>query len=140
MDYLPVIADSNNAISESNETNNERSEPLPDVEQADLIIEALTWTPSNFSDGQVVTFTVSVGNIGPGNTTRGFYARFMIDDAQIGEKYISGILSGSSIDRVQVWPATPGEHTVKVIVDSHSQVTESNESNNEAVCSIQCVH
>ncbi|NIA12056.1 MAG: hypothetical protein GWP10_20620, partial [Nitrospiraceae bacterium] len=127
---IEAVVDPYNHVAESNETNNTLELNLTKVDRADLIVSNLTWTPSNFSDGQVVTFRASISNIDSGNTTRSFYTRFLIDDTQIGEKHIGGLPAGSSIDLVQVWPAAPGTHTIKVMVDSYNHVAESNESNN----------
>ena len=127
---ISMLADSNNDVFEFNETNNNRSEALPGIEYADLIVSGLTWTPSNFTDGEIVTFNAVIENIGIGDTSRTFNTRFLIDDVSIGEKSISGLTSVSSTSVAQTWSATPGEHKIKAMVDSNLWVAESNESNN----------
>src|SRR5450759_4415848 len=69
---------------------------IPLIQQADLIVSSLSWTPSNFSDGQVVTFNASIINVGLGNSTRGFYTRFLLDGVDIGGPSINGLASGNS--------------------------------------------
>ncbi|NQE45414.1 3',5'-cyclic adenosine monophosphate phosphodiesterase CpdA [ANME-1 cluster archaeon GoMg2] len=97
---------------------------------SDLVISNITWTPSNFTEGQVVTFDAVIANIGIGNTTTDFYTRFLIDDVNIGEKSVAGLDSGNSTNVTQTWTATSGEHTLKVVVDVYDTVVESNETNN----------
>src|SRR5450759_3977411 len=100
------------------------------VEIPDLTVSRITWTPSNFTDGQVVTLNATIGNIGSGNTTGGFSIRFLIDGSLLGEQNVSGLASGASINPTQEWTATPGQHTISTIVDVNNEVPESNESNN----------
>ena len=126
---LKVKADSNNQVLESNERNNSLKLNLTKVNQADLVISSLTWTPFNFSEGDIVTFNATVENIGIGNTTRGFYIKFLLDNVSIGEKYIVGLASGSFATVTQPWTATPGEH-IKIIVDPYDHISESSEINN----------
>ena len=127
---LKVKADSNNQVLESNETNNSLKLNLTKVNQADLIISSLTWTPFNFSEGDIVTFNATVENIGIGNTTRRFYIKFSLDNVSIGENYIVGLASGSFATVTQSWTATPGEHILKIIVDPYDHISESSEINN----------
>jgi subtilase family serine protease len=127
---IKAVVDYWNSVTESNETNNTLELNLTKIDQADLIVPSINWSPSNFSDGQTVTFNATVANIGAGNTTRGFYTRFFIDGSNIGEQYLSGLASGSSSSVTQTWTATHGEHNVSVIVDYYNYVSESNESNN----------
>ena len=119
-----------NATEVYNISRTAQSSDIVPGDAADIFVSELTWTPSNFSDGQTVTFRASINNAGKINATNGFYTRFLIDEVQIGEKYISGLNSNSTTDIFQVWPASPGTHTLKVITDYYNNVAESNESNN----------
>ncbi|MBU4222890.1 MAG: carboxypeptidase regulatory-like domain-containing protein [Euryarchaeota archaeon] len=127
---IKAIVDVNNNVAESNELNNSLEFSLTKVDQADLIVSSLTWTPSDFTEGQVVTFNAVIENAGYGNTTRGFYTRFLIDENYIGDRYFSGLSSGSSTLLSQTWVATPGNHTIKAVADANNHVSESDETNN----------
>ncbi|MBI4283375.1 MAG: PD40 domain-containing protein [Chloroflexi bacterium] len=129
---VKATADGNNTVAESNETNNSLSQTLPEVVASDLVITAVTWLPSeNIPDGQPVTLTAVVKNIGTGNTARDFYVRFEIDNTYIGHQLVSGGLAiGQSKQVSQVWTAAPGSHTAKAIADEGNAVAESNETNN----------
>lgn len=136
---IKAVADFWNSVSESNETNNSIEFDLPRIEQSDLVVSSLTWSPLNISDGQGITFNSVITNIGTGNVSRGFYVRFLIDGSYIGERYISGIASGSSSSVSQTWTATPGEHNISAIVDFYNHISESNETNNTAVFNLSKV-
>jgi len=135
-----VDADYYNQISESNETNNSLLLNLTKIDSPDLVISGITWTPLNFSDGQVVTFNATVQNIGAGSTTRSFYNGFLIDDVSIGERSLSGLVSGSSGTVLQSWIATPGPHRIKVAADIHNTVAESNKENNNLTISLPFIN
>jgi hypothetical protein len=85
--------------------------------QPDLIISNVTLNPTNFIDGQVVTFSAKLENIGMGNVTRSFITRFLVDDVSLGDQYTFGLNSGSSDTVSQDWVAAPGDHKIKVVVD-----------------------
>ncbi|MCK5724156.1 MAG: hypothetical protein KAI84_16615, partial [Gammaproteobacteria bacterium] len=127
---VSIKADQNNQIIESDETNNLLELDITKTKQADLNVSSLTWTPTDFTEGQIVTFNALIENIGNGNTTHGFYTRFLVDGTYLGDKYFSGLSSGSSTNIIHTWIATPGEHTIKTIVDANNHVSESNENNN----------
>jgi subtilase family serine protease/uncharacterized membrane protein len=122
----------NNLIPESNETNNVLSQALPEILFPELAVTHLIWSPTEIiNDGDVVTFTATVENIGAGNTTSDFYVGFEIDGVHIGSRPITGLVAGGSINVSQSWDADAGNHAVKVIVDYDGEITESDESNNE---------
>ena len=127
-----AIADENNTVTESNETNNELSQVLPQVPAGDLVVTAITWSPSeNISDGQLVTLTAAVKNSGTGDTSRDFYVRFEVDDTYIGHQLVSGgVAMGTTKPVSQTWTASPGSHTAKAIADEGNTIAESNETNN----------
>ncbi|MBI4286474.1 MAG: leucine-rich repeat domain-containing protein [Chloroflexi bacterium] len=98
----------------------------------DLTVSALTWTPTVISDGDVVTFTATVNNIGEGRASKDFYVRFDVDGVSIGHRFIAGgLAAGDSLPVSQTWVAIPGTHTVKALVDEYDAVIESVETNNE---------
>ncbi len=129
---IRVVADSNNAVPESNETNNALEVALPVIEAPDLIVENISWAPQNFVAGDLITLTATVRNIGAGSVSSyGRYIHFYIDGGYIGYAYSSAALSpNQSFDAKVQWRVTPGNHTLKVVVDTYNHIPESNESNN----------
>ncbi len=124
-------ADPYNAIQEANESNNNYASVLNPIPYPDLIVANISWSPAKLSDGQNIIFNATIQNTGAGNTSRGFWTRFFIDGAYIGDQYIyGGLASGSSIVTSQNWIASYGKQKVTGFVDYSNGITESNESNN----------
>ena len=130
---VKAVVDYYSEITESNETNDERSQALPEIPFPDLTVTDITWSPpTDIRHGDTVTFTATVENIGAGNTSSNFYVRFTIDDGYIGHQKVSGGLTAGGSSAVNLdWIAFEGDHTIKVIVDEYNAITEFNESNNE---------
>jgi len=123
-----------NLVSESNEENNELSKQIVVCASPDLTVTSFTFSPENPVDGQEVSITATVQNIGACDTMRGFYVTLYVDDDSYSTdtSYVSGGLNAdASIDVTLTWYATPGEHTLTVKVDYNGKVSESNEENNE---------
>ena len=129
---VKVIADGYNNIQEANEENNALSHDLPQAIAPDLTVSALSWTPEEgIRDGESVTLTAAVQNIGDGSTLREFNVRFEVDGKFIGRRKVAGLASGELKEVSLNWIATPGTHTVKVVVDERNEVAEREEANNE---------
>jgi subtilase family serine protease len=127
---LTVVADEYNAIAESNETNNERTNDLPAIPYPDLTIIGLSWTPTEPVSGELITFTATVANNGSGSTVRNFYVRFEVDGSYIGHQVVSGLGAGNTTTVAQAWTAVWAD-TVNVTVDEYDAVAENNASNNK---------
>ena len=92
-----VKADELDEVFKSNETNNSATQALPGVPFPDLTVTAVQWEPTTLSDGQAVTLTATVSNVGAGDTARPFAVRFEIDAVSIGTKVVSGgVASGGA--------------------------------------------
>jgi hypothetical protein len=78
---------------------------------------------------------VSVENIGTGLAGPADIACY-VDDTLLGFMYFSGLDTGEATGRSVIWKATPGEHRIRAVVDSHSEIPETNESNNEMTTTI----
>ncbi len=122
------VADSNNAVRESNEDNNESIVvyPVP----PDLYVKDIALSPEEPAESDNVTFTFSLENIGgvaAGNVTAAFY----IDEVYIG--YISGgqIEAENTANLTYIWAAEFGDHDCMVIIDPFNRLVETNEDNNE---------
>ena len=127
---VKAVADYNNAVPESNETNNEKEVTFSGALLSDLIVQNITWAPTSPSAGETVTFTVSIKNQGVGAATS-CYVYYFIDGLQKGYGSVSSILSGSTATTTFTLTAQPGSHTIKAVADYNNAVPESNETNNE---------
>ncbi len=129
-----VVVDSNNVITESDETNNEKAIDLS-VSAPDLVINAITWSPENFSEGIEVTFTVNIENQGNEGANLSRVA-YYIDGSSRGYHNIQEMDAGAAANKTFTWNAQAGSHTIKAVADMESQVPESNEDNNEKVLAL----
>ncbi|RLG20493.1 hypothetical protein DRN74_05350, partial [Candidatus Micrarchaeota archaeon] len=96
----------------------------------DIIVEDISWIPTNISEGDTVTFNATIKNNGTGNISRTFYNTFYLDGSSIGGISVNGLSAGSSIDIIKTWTAKPGSHIIEVFADSNNDIFESNETNN----------
>lgn len=131
---ITAIADRDDAVRESNETNNNRTEsftvaPAP---KPDLVVLDNTWKPSSPVAGNNATFTAWIKNNGAGNAGS-FYVRFLLDNGtNLGDAWVPGLGAGTSTNVTSpAWNATQGSHTIRVTADVLNGVNESNETNNE---------
>jgi uncharacterized repeat protein (TIGR01451 family) len=85
------------------------------------------------TEGDSVTFTASIGNLGPGDATNAA-VRLLVDEAQLGgDKIVAGLAaSAAATVSSDAWTATAGTHTVEVIVDPANAIGEISEGNNSA--------
>jgi hypothetical protein len=115
---------------------------VPGTGSPDLIVTAVSWTPSSPSAGQAVTFSATIKNQGTAPTPSGVIhgVLFSVDGTPMNWSDTStdslapgasrtltanGGPSGSS-----TWTATVGSHTILANVDDVNRIAESNESNN----------
>ena len=127
-----AIADVNNDVTESDETNNQRTDTFSVSGPPDLVISSLTHSPASPTTLDQITFTAVVKNIGTGSA---------------GASTLSFQIGGESIPPTFSVPAlAPGAtHTVQrqlvlgvaqnyintAIADVNNDVTESDETNNQ---------
>lgn len=131
---IKAIVDLQKDVPESEESNNEKTitfVPLP----PDLIVEQITWTPSEPSIGDTVTFTVTVKNQGEANADYSYIA-YYIDNIQITSDRVNPISINATANQTFTWTATAGEHAIKAFVDFTKRVAESDETNNEKVTAL----
>ena len=107
---------------------------IAQVEQPDLIITELKWTPLNPVDGETITIDTTVKNIGTATVTTDFYVGFYIDGDYYTRVWITQDLApgestySSSIQTT--WAVTPHDHDIKAWADYANYITESDETNN----------
>ena len=127
---IKAVADPHKKVTESDETNNEKTVTFSGPSIADLIIQAVTWSPASPSIGDTVTFTATIKNQG-GSRADSSRVHFYIDGSSRGYQDIQGIAAGATLTKTFIWAAQAGSHTVKAWVDIENQITESDENNNE---------
>ncbi len=126
---VKVIADFDNEVTESNETNNVKTYTFSTL-APDLIIESITWSPENPSKGDTATFSVKIKNQGT-DSAGSCQVHFYVDDSSRGYQSVSRIDAGVTITKTFTWVAQAGSHIIKAIVDKDNLINESNETNNE---------
>ncbi|MBI3110254.1 MAG: hypothetical protein HYZ01_01665, partial [Ignavibacteriales bacterium] len=130
---VKAFADANSESSESNETNNQLSGTitLVDPPKPDLIIQDIDISSASPIAGESVTITATVKNQGSANAGS-FYLGYYVDNGFIGEDLLSfGLNAGNSNNETISYTAeVSGTHTIKVIADYKSQISESDENNN----------
>jgi PGF-pre-PGF domain-containing protein/uncharacterized repeat protein (TIGR01451 family) len=130
---ITAKADYSSYVYELDETNNELTMNLPHIAGPDLIVEDITWTPTNPARGDYVTFTATVKNIGDG-PTGGEYKqlRWFIDGSYYSYSYTYNTIGvNGTFNYTLGWTATPGNHTIRAYADYSGSVSELNESNND---------
>ncbi|SHI69889.1 Por secretion system C-terminal sorting domain-containing protein [Hymenobacter daecheongensis DSM 21074] len=142
--YVLFAADYQNAVSESNETNNVSSVYLNVVPPTvDLIIQQPAVSPSNTAPGNVLNLSCGIlnqGNATASNSSVGFYlstnTTLDASDQLLTSAYGSALTPGYPAYRgvtTNVPPGTaPGTYYILFAADYQDLVTESNETNNVA--------
>ncbi len=136
-----LVIDPDNAIAESDETNNSAEikisigETKPDLE---VTAADLSTSKENPQGGDKVTLKATVKNIGNSSATN-VLVRFLMNDAKIYEKTVSTISKNgkNSVSYTYQLPdVVSGDQIFKVMVDPDNTIAEFNETNNSAQYSI----
>ena len=127
-----AVVDKDNTLTESDETNNEKTITFSATSLSDLVVQNINWTPTSSSIGDAITFAATIKNQGNGSSSNG-YVHFYFDDSNTHYTYQSfaGITAGSTTTVSFTWKAQGGFHILKAVVDKTNAVIESDESNNE---------
>ena len=128
---INATADVNNAITESNETNNNITQQvtvgtagLPDLSVSNLIV------PSNPQVGTTYPVNFTVTNSGSANAGS-FLVSLMDGTISIGQQTITSLASGQNTTVSFNWtPTITGLRTINATADVNNAITESNETNN----------
>jgi len=124
---IDIITDSNNQVVEIDEENNDKVVYLP---PPDLVIQDITWSPTDAAIGDTVSLAVIVKNQGSGKT-QGSLVTCYVDGLAIGSANLPGLDSGGLSTQTFNWAAESGTHSVMMVVDENNRVTETDETNNE---------
>ncbi|HEX37755.1 MAG TPA: hypothetical protein ENG70_02710, partial [Candidatus Cloacimonetes bacterium] len=99
------------------------------IEEPDLIIQDISWSPSNPKQGDTVTINVKTKNQGS-VSAGGFYVCYYVDGSYYARDYVSSLSAGSTTTTSFSWTAECGSHSIKAVADCYDVITESNETNN----------
>jgi subtilase family serine protease len=148
--YIHYFIDSENAVAESDETNNRGYNPIQI--DPDLQVSTLTINPTTQIPGQPVTATYQVKNAGacPANN---FLLRFYYSadnlitttDTYLNQEVtVTSLAAGATSTSATVNVTVPaaaqtGSRYIGAIVDYNTLVTESNETNNTASAALTVV-
>jgi subtilase family serine protease len=124
-----AIVDEANTTKESNEANNESSITFNTM-APDLAVKAISWTPQSPSKNDIVSFKVTVINLGAGRA-EGSSLAYFIDDTLRDTFEVPALSAGASSNVTFTWIAVPDTHKIRVIADYYHMVNETNETNNE---------
>ncbi|MFC2071058.1 CARDB domain-containing protein, partial [Chloroflexota bacterium] len=124
-----IIADEDDTVAESDETNNEKSVTISSI-TPDLIVENITWLPVGPIAGDNATFSFVVKNQGTGTATSS-HGNFYIDNELQRSVSFNEIESGGISTTTLSWPIKAGVYTVKLKIDPNNKIIESDENNNE---------
>ena len=127
---LCVLADSDDEIVESDETNNERCENVS-VEEGnpDLTISKVALKTMGYVNKENI-LGVTVENIGAKNAAS-FTVTLDVDGTQLGEQNIPSLDAWMSIELEFAWtPTDIGGHGLTATADSNDEIEESDETNN----------
>jgi subtilase family serine protease len=139
---ITAHVDDQNSLTESNEDNNTlvvdivvdapAAPPVPD-----LVVTDFTFSPSAPKDGDEVTFTATVKNVGTGPTPEGVVLGVGMKNDQPGaiafsDTHTASLPAGSSIQLTtnKTWVAVEGTHDIVAHVDDVNRITELDETNN----------
>jgi peptidoglycan/xylan/chitin deacetylase (PgdA/CDA1 family) len=106
--------------------------PKPDLT---LTSDDITFTPPIPSEGEQVTISATIHNIGDeiaGNVIVGFYNGPPSPENLIGTDTITSIEPAASAIASTLWMAVSGENEIYVLADPDYSISELNENNNEA--------
>ena len=115
-----------------------------EVKKPDLIVEDISWSPSNPKQGDTVTFTVTVKNQGKGDAGAS-YVYYYIDGALVDKTYEPALDTAYPDFIVNIvvgfhWTADKcGNIQVKAVADATNAVIESNEGNNQKIETVSVV-
>ncbi len=126
---IKVTADISSQVTESNETNNEKTEVMSaSIPYPDLIIANVS-VSSDACDGGSMKINATIKNTGS-NANNGFYIKYYVDGSYLATSYIASLVSNASVVSSVDWIPSPGSHNITADADYSNLVAESDENNN----------
>ena len=129
---VKVVVDSGNAVSESNEANNELTIPISvKALLPDLTIASLSWSPETPKIGENIAFIAAIKNSGSVASPISKLKYSINGTSEGGEIPVPALAVGEATQGTFFWtPGNEGNFEVTVTVDPDSVVPESAETNN----------
>jgi len=124
-----AVADCDSGLAESNENNNAFTNDIS-VIPPDLIIQDITWTPTDAIVGDTATFTVIVKNQGSGKA-EDFYVACYVDGDLLTYEFINQVAVDATGNATFTWMVQSSSHAIRAVVDYNQKLLESDEDNNE---------
>ncbi len=122
-------------VVELDETNNDASLALPDIEvlYPDLTPTSLSFSPADLRvpDGRRLRLTAVISNGGDANLYSSFQVSLFVDGNLVGAQRAGPLDKAKSTTVAFDWPAIAGPHAFTVEVDSGEEVQEKLEDNNQ---------
>ena len=136
---ITVIADPCNCISETNDSNNSKTEVVTITEspQPDLTVTAI-YNDTVYNDGFTNTIIATIWNCNTSGWAGTFNVTLYNDSTPIGEETIKVLEPDEKINVTFDWTPGSGGYstTLNVTADSNSEVTETDETNNSKTKSV----
>ena len=133
-----AVADVNNQVSESDESNNSRTANISAL-APDLVIESITWSPAQPLIAHQMTFTVTVKNQGT-KLAGSFDLSFYVDKAYRFHQEMSALPAGATVTMTYPWVTQSESMDLRAVVDEANYTDESNESNNTKTARVGFSH
>ena len=131
---MKATTDYYNAISESNEGNNTRTETWywgGTSNKPDLIVDDIWSTTTPLTPGQWENVTFRIKNTGSAAATSRFYTKLWVGSTLIGTWYANSLNAGySATGSTTVKVSSSGNYSVKATTDYYNAISESDEGNN----------
>jgi uncharacterized repeat protein (TIGR01451 family) len=124
---IKIVADANSQVTEANEDNNIRVVNLP---PPDLIVQDISFSPSEAEVGQAVTISTTVKNIGNDENATARVICY-VDGVSLDSQIIPELDAGATVTRTFNWVAEAGMHTIKTTADTDNEISELDETNND---------
>ncbi|MEI7662004.1 MAG: CARDB domain-containing protein, partial [Bacteroidota bacterium] len=137
-----MTSDPDGNYPECDETNNVLVVSVNVISGADMRVlsQYINPTPLNPAVNDPVSLIVSYENLGNSNVNEQMKLRVKVDNTVMSDIYpVPGLSTGdhNSIAIPGTWSSSlPGAHVIRAIIDADNQVTEINETNNEATRAI----
>jgi subtilase family serine protease len=130
-----AIIDPNNFVIESYDNNNTYTVTLPALGPPDLLIQSITWTPTQPTVNSIMTFTITVKNAGKVAVDKCYLDFYAAQGHKINRE-LGPIPAGCtySVDIGYICSTVP--INVRAILDPNNYIAESDETNNEKTASL----
>jgi parallel beta-helix repeat protein len=105
--------------------------PKPDLTVLDVSCSKLLPV-----EGNTVTLTIKVKNVGTQDVAAGSITRVTVDSTTLKDITTPAVPAGATVNLTVTWKAVKSVHTVKAQADSSNTISEISESNNEGSTSV----